>query len=163
MIDRRRDPSGVNAPSLKFAVVQEPAFAAQRMKNYLIRFLCKVWPAIPTKLRTHRCSLLSRLGKIRSKRPIYEKDPCSYRWQRLWRSLRGTRVRETALRRHRSHANQRRKLLPVHPDAPRSGSERLGFNAHCQSDPKMLRHVRFFEGEVQSVDLVNRCVVLAHG
>ena len=28
---------------------------------------------------------------------------------------------------------------------------------------KMLRHVRFFEGEVQSVDLVNRCVVLAHG
>jgi hypothetical protein len=30
--DRRRNPSGVNAPSLKFAVVQESAFAAQRMK-----------------------------------------------------------------------------------------------------------------------------------
>ena len=59
-----KDPSGVNAPSLKFAVVQESAFAAQRMKNYLIRFLCKVWPAIPTKLRAHRdVSLLSRLGK----------------------------------------------------------------------------------------------------
>jgi NADH dehydrogenase len=28
---------------------------------------------------------------------------------------------------------------------------------------KMLRHVRFFEGEVQSVDLANRCVVLSHG
>ena len=28
---------------------------------------------------------------------------------------------------------------------------------------KMLRHVRFFEGEVQSVDLVHRCVVVAHG
>ena len=28
---------------------------------------------------------------------------------------------------------------------------------------KMLQHVRFFEGEVQSIDLVNRCVVLAHG
>ena len=28
---------------------------------------------------------------------------------------------------------------------------------------KMLRHVRFFEGEVQSVDLVNRCVVLSQG
>src|SRR5215471_2307073 len=28
---------------------------------------------------------------------------------------------------------------------------------------KMLRHVRFFEGEVQSVDLVNRSVVLSHG
>jgi hypothetical protein len=32
MIDRRRDPFGVNAPSLKFAVVQKSAFAAQRMK-----------------------------------------------------------------------------------------------------------------------------------
>jgi hypothetical protein len=32
MIDQPRDPSGVNAPSLKFAVVQESAFAAQRMK-----------------------------------------------------------------------------------------------------------------------------------
>jgi NADH dehydrogenase len=28
---------------------------------------------------------------------------------------------------------------------------------------KMLRHVRFFEGEVQSVDLGHRCVVVAHG
>src|SRR5215469_6349819 len=28
---------------------------------------------------------------------------------------------------------------------------------------KMLRHVRFFEGEVQSVNLVHRCVVVAHG
>ena len=28
------------------------------------------------------------------------------------------------------------KLLPVHPDAPRSRGERPGFNAHCQSDPK---------------------------
>src|SRR6516165_11779776 len=28
---------------------------------------------------------------------------------------------------------------------------------------KMLRHVRFFEGEVQSVDLVHRCVIFAHG
>jgi hypothetical protein len=32
MIDRRRDPSDVNAPSPKIAVVQEFAFAAQRMK-----------------------------------------------------------------------------------------------------------------------------------
>lgn len=28
---------------------------------------------------------------------------------------------------------------------------------------KMLRHVRFFEGEVQSVNLAERCVVVAHG
>ena len=28
---------------------------------------------------------------------------------------------------------------------------------------KMLRHVRFFEGEVQSVDLVDRRIVVAHG
>jgi hypothetical protein len=28
---------------------------------------------------------------------------------------------------------------------------------------KMLRHVRFFEGEVQSINLVHRCVVVAHG
>src|SRR5260370_14119983 len=28
---------------------------------------------------------------------------------------------------------------------------------------KMLRHVRFFEGEVQSIDLLNRRVVVAHG
>jgi len=28
---------------------------------------------------------------------------------------------------------------------------------------KMLSHVRFFEGEVQSVNLVERCVVVAHG
>src|SRR5215813_4942153 len=28
---------------------------------------------------------------------------------------------------------------------------------------KMLRHVRFFEGEVRSVNLAERCVVVAHG
>src|SRR6201981_4241940 len=28
---------------------------------------------------------------------------------------------------------------------------------------KMLRHVRFFEGEVQSIDVLNRRVVVAHG
>src|ERR1700753_2485273 len=28
---------------------------------------------------------------------------------------------------------------------------------------KMLRHVRFFEGEIQSIDLLDRRVVVAHG
>jgi hypothetical protein len=94
------------------------------------QILRKIWPCHPDKSRTTDVRRSRGSGKTRSsKHQIQKKDSCTQSLAVSTRPLSS----KTASSRYRSHAIQRRKLLPFHADSSRSGGERPGFNTHRNS------------------------------